>query len=32
MYDKVILENGETLIFVSDCSESPKMCNKGVDN
>ena len=28
MYDKVILENGVALIFVSNCYKNKKMCNK----
>ena len=32
MYDRVILENGETLMFVPDYYNNPKMRNKAVDN
>ena len=28
---KVILENGGTSIFVPDCYENLKMCNKAID-
>ena len=30
--DKVILENGETSVFVPDCYKYQKMCNKALDN
>ena len=32
MYEKVFLENGEKLNFVSDCYKNHKMCSKSVDN
>ena len=32
MCDKAILENGETLKFISDHYKIQKMCNKAVDN
>ena len=32
VHDKIILENGEILKFVSDCYKNQKMCNKVVDN
>ena len=31
MCDKVILENGEMLMFVSDCYKNQKLCNKAVE-
>ena len=30
--NKVILENGGTLMFVPDCYKNQKMCYKTVDN
>ena len=32
MYEKVFLENGEKLTFVSDCYKNHKICSKSVDN
>ena len=32
MCDKVLLENGGTLVFVADCYRNLKMCNKSIDD
>ena len=32
MCDRVILKNGATLKFVSNCYKNQGMCNKAVDN
>ena len=32
MFDKVVLENDETLKSVPDCNKNQEMCNKAVDN
>ena len=32
MCDKAILENSETLEFVSDCYKNQQMCDKAVEN
>ena len=32
IFDKVILDNRETLMFVSCCFKNQKMCNTAVDN
>ena len=32
MCDRVILENGGTLMFVPDCYKNQKICNKAADN
>ena len=32
MCDKVILENGRTLMVVLNCCKNERMCNEGVDN
>ena len=32
MCNKVILQNGQTLVYVPDCYKNQKMCNKAVDN
>ena len=32
MCDKVILENGRTLMVVLNCYKNERMCNEGVDN
>ena len=32
MCDKVIIENGEMLGFISNCCKDQKMCHKAVDN
>ena len=31
IYDKVILENGVALMFVSNCYKNQQICNKAVD-
>ena len=31
-YDKVVLENGGTLMFVLNCYKNHKMCNKAFNN
>ena len=32
MCDKVILENGGILKFISDCCKNRKMCDRAIDN
>ena len=32
MWDKAILEHGETLKSIRNCYKNQKMCNKAVDN
>ena len=32
MYDKAVLENGETLKSVPDCYKNQRKCDKAVDN